>query len=204
VPTNHISDPDDSGVRKTLVDGREIHVDNVTVPDFRIFIKHPAMFTGTLPVLVEAFTCFALVRNPLAVLISWRKSGMPVGKGRVPAAEMFDPTLAAALASEPDTLERQLIWLDYCFNRYLSHLPGRILRYEDIIASGGRALWLIHPAASHLDEPLQSRNTFFLKHDQETAELGKRLLDRDSPCWNVYDRTAVEALLASRASAPTA
>lgn len=196
VPTNHVSDPDKSGVRSTLIDGDEIHVDNVTRPDFSLFIKHPAIFTAALPALVKVFTCFAVVRNPLSVLISWRKSGMPIGKGRVPAAEMFDRRLGKALESEPDTLERQFIWLDYCFERYLQFIPDRILRYEEIIASGGRALSMLHPAAGDLAEPLDSRNSFFLKRDRGAADVARRLLERDSLCWKVYDRTAVMSLLA--------
>lgn len=195
VPPNSIGDPDDTGVRESLIDGNEMRVDNVTSPDFSIFIKHPAFFTATLPVLVDRFACFAIVRNPLAALISWRKSGLPVGDGRIPVAEAYDPALATALAAEPDTLERQLIWLDYCFQRYLTYLPGRILRYEDIIASGGKALSMLHPSAGQLDDTLQSRNTFFLKHDSATAVIAERLLERDSPCWKIYDRTAVNALV---------
>lgn len=195
VPTNTRSDPDQSGVRKSVVDGTEIEVGNITGPAFSVFIKHPAFFTAALPVLVERFDCYALVRNPLSVIISWGNSGMAVGKGRLPAAERADPALAAALAAEPDTLERQLILLDYCFHRYRTHLPGRVLRYEEIIASGGKALALFHPAASCLDEPLQSRNPLFVTQDPAAAQIAKRLLERDSPCWDFYDRTAVEALL---------
>ena len=195
VPSNSIGDPDETGSRKSIIDGREMHVDNVTSPDFHMFIKHPAFFTATLPILVKGFTCYSVVRNPLAVLISWRNSGTPVGEGRVPAAEIHDPTLASKLAAEPDTLERQLIWLDYCFERYLKHLPGRILRYEDVIATGGKALKMLHPKGDLLDQPLQSRNTFFLKDERAMEEIAERLLDRESPCWDVYDRADVQILL---------
>jgi hypothetical protein len=195
VPTNSMDDPDKAGVRKSLLDGRKIEVANVTGPDFSIFVKHPAFFTAALQILVESFACYALVRNPLSVLVSWKHSGMPIGEGRMPVAETFDPALAAALAAEPDTLERQFILLDYCFNQYRTHLPGRILRYEDIVASGGKALVMLHPAGGQLDEPLRSRNTFFLKHDRAGVDIAKRLLRRDSPCWDLYDRASIETMI---------
>jgi hypothetical protein len=195
VPTNGIGDPDKSGIRKRLIDCEEIRVENVTSPDFRMVIKHPAIFTAALPVLAEGFQCYAIVRNPLAVLLSWRTSGLPVAQGRVPAAEMYDRALAAALSAENDTLERQFIWLDYCFDRYFDCIPRYVLRYEDIIDSRGRALSMLNPMGSQLDQPLKSRNTLFIRHDPNAADIAKRLLDRDSPCWRVYDRKAVEALL---------
>ncbi|MBU3693446.1 MAG: hypothetical protein FGM40_01275 [Rhodocyclaceae bacterium] len=194
VPTNSIGDPDKSGVRKSLSDGKEIRVDNVTAPTFRMFIKHPAIFTAALPVLVEGYQCHAIVRNPLAVLLSWRSSSVPVAEGRVPAAEMYDTSLAAALSAEDDTLERQFIWLDYCFARYLDCIPRSVLRYEDIIRTRGSALSMLDPVGRQLDEPLTSRNTLFIRHDPKAKDIARRLLDRDSPCWKVYDRKSVEAL----------
>lgn len=195
VPTNNQADPDEAGVRRWMLDGQEIEVTNVTGPDFSIFIKHPAFFTAALPVLVESFPCFALIRNPLSVLFSWRHVRIPVGEGRMPAAERYDRALAAALDAEPDRLERQLMLLDYCFDRYRTWLPGRVLRYEDIIASGGKALAMLHPAGRLLDEPLASRNTFFLQRDPAAMDVAKRLLDRDSPCWHFYEREAVLELM---------
>lgn len=196
VPLNHIGDPDDAGVRKTLLDGNEIKVGNVTHSNFSLFIKHPAFFTAALPVLTKVFDCFAIVRNPISVLFSWRNSGMAVAEGRMPAAEKFDQILSARLESVQDTVERQFILLDYCFSQYRTYLPGRILKYEEIITSGGGALSILHPEASGLDEPLESRNTLFVAKDPAAADIVKRLLDRESPCWDFYERSSVEDLRA--------
>ena len=63
------------------------------------------------------------------------------------------------------------------FDRYQKVLPrGHILRYEDIVRSGGRALEVIHPAAPELDEPLESKNLNSLYDRKEMLRLGERLL----------------------------
>lgn len=42
--------------------------------DFTLIIKHPNAFTVLLPLLRDHFECFAIVRNPLAVLLSWNST----------------------------------------------------------------------------------------------------------------------------------
>jgi hypothetical protein len=46
-------------------------VDKDLEAGFLLVIKQPALFSGLLPVLVKRFPCYAIVRNPLAVLASW-------------------------------------------------------------------------------------------------------------------------------------
>jgi hypothetical protein len=195
VPTNSRADPDERGERRELLDGREIEVANVTGANFSLFIKHPVFFTAALPVLTEAFDCFAVIRNPLSTLMSWQGSEFPVAEGRMPAAEAYDAQLKAALNAEKDTLQRQFRLIDYCFGRYLQYLPGRVVKYEDIVGSGGKALSILHPSGEQLAEPLESRNKFFLKRNPAASEIAKQLLDRDSPCWKFYSRAAVEGLI---------
>lgn len=200
VPSNPLADVDEQGRRKRVLDGREIVVSNVDRADFRLFVKQNAFFTAALPVLTPQFRCWAILRNPLAVLLSWRTAQMLVTEGRLPAAEQLDAGLAAAIAAEPDRLERQFILLDFCFAQYRRFLPGQTIRYEDIIRSGGAALSVLAPAAAALSEPLQSRNRLGLRSNPAAQEIAARLLERDSPCWSFYDRAEVEAL--ARADQP--
>ncbi|MGY9049921.1 hypothetical protein P775_01415 [Puniceibacterium antarcticum] len=198
VPPNPRGDADAQGRRTTILNGTEIAVSNVSSSTFHLYIKHPAFFTAALPVLIGRFSCFAIVRNPLAVLLSWRTAGMAVSDGRMPAAEQFDPRLVTLLNAEPDVLNRQLILLDYCFSQYRRFLPSRIIWYEDIIRSGGKALSLINPAANQLDEPLRSRNMLGIQTDPAAKEIGMRLLESESSCWSFYEKVNVEALLLSQ------
>jgi hypothetical protein len=109
--------------------------------------------------------------------------------------EMFDPVLREALAAEPDRVDRQLTILRWYFSSYASLLPRQnVLRYEDLVASGGRALAVIDPAAAMLREPLASRNTSDLYDAGLVRELSDRLLADDSISAGLYPPTAIEAL----------
>lgn len=196
VPQNPLGDTVVDGQRKRNLDGRSIVVDNVTSPDFDLCIKHPSMFTARLPQMVDVFDCYGLVRNPLSVLLSWRDCGMPVARGRIPAAEGVDAELAARLDAQESVFDRQLVLLDYFFGRFADYLPERVVKYEDVVATGGRALQRIVPAAAGLDEPLVSRNDRALGQDAEVLRIAERLLRDDNACWRFYERSDVEALLA--------
>jgi hypothetical protein len=119
---------------------------------------------------------------------------MSVGRGHVPAAEMLDPDLARALAATPEILDRQLFILSWFFDRFRRFLPAEsILRYESIVATGGRALSAVTPAAESLAEPLKSKNKAY---DRDLVRrLADRLLKSDGAYWSFYSRESVEALL---------
>ena len=128
--------------------------------EFLLLAKHNALFAALLPELAEHHPILGLVRNPVAVLASWRTADLPVARGRIPAGERFDPALARRLDAEPCALARQVAVLDWFFARYRDHLPAhRILRYEDVTASDGGVLF--RALGLHGDdpaEPLADRN----------------------------------------------
>ena len=120
----------------------DIPIDKPLTADFTLFIKQNALFAALLPALRPRFPCLALVRNPVAVLASWQTVRLPVQRGRLPAGERFDAALGAALDAEPNVLQRQILILDWFFAQYRAHLPAAaILRYEDVVATGGQALF---------------------------------------------------------------
>ena len=117
-------------------------IDKPLSPRFTLLVKHNALFAALLPRLADSFPVLALVRNPLSVLASWQTVNLPVNRGRLPAGEELDPDLHRALEDEPEVLRRQVIILDWFFARYHDHLaPADILRYEDLMESGGRTLF---------------------------------------------------------------
>ncbi len=195
VPTNPLSEADANGKRDFVLNGKEIRVPNVSSNDFDLYIKHPAFFTGALSILASQFICFAIIRNPLAILLSWRAAGMPITAGRWPLAEKFNPVLAKSLEAETDVLQRQLIILNFGFSQFLKFLPGRTIKYEEIIALCGRALAPMNVLALHLNEPLESRNLLGIRSDPAARAVAERLLGHDSACWSFYQRADVEALL---------
>ena len=146
------------GLRQPRGGPGEVLFDKPLSDDFLLLIKHNALFAALLGVLADDFPVLGLVRNPIATLASWQTVELPVRWGRVPMGERFDPRLARALDDEPDNLRRQIRVLDWFFARFRKHLPPeRVVRYEDVIASGGRSLFKRLDAAPR-PERLESRN----------------------------------------------
>jgi hypothetical protein len=182
--------------RRLQVTKGEIVIKKQLSSDFLLCIKHPAAFTALLKHLTTRFCCYAIVRNPLPVLASWNSCQMPVRNGHSPTAELFDPNLGHTLTVINDRFTRQLYLLSWYFQRYYDILPlENILRYEDIIASEGKALHTITSCASELHEALENRNKNPLYDRNLVHSLGTTLLKNDGAFWNYYSRASVEQLL---------
>lgn len=174
----------------------EISVTKELGRNFSLVVKHPAMFTALLPVLTGRFYCYAIVRNPLSILASWNSVDHNVREGRAPAAERYDKGLKKDLAATDDPIERQLRLLSWFFGRYKGTLPDEnVVRYEEIVATGGGALAAIVPGARALDEPLRSQNLNVAYGRDEMRLLGERLLGWEGAMWDFYTKGSVERLL---------
>ena len=199
VPDNPFgSAPATAGLRPSTVKNQEVHFEKRLRPDFRLVVKHPNFFTATLTTLLTRYACYAIVRNPLAALLSWHSIQAPVNDGHLPYGEAFDDGLKANLAAEPDRLGRQLIILKWYYSRYATLLPrDHVIRYEELVSSGGRALAVIDPDAAALAEPLESRNTSKLYDAGLVRRLADPLLDDESIYGGFYGRADVEQLCAA-------
>lgn len=187
----------ESGLRQSLCRNQVIRFEKPLHAGFRLVVKHPNFFTATLDALRTRYPCYAIVRNPLGVLLSWYSVKANVNQGRIQAGEAFDADLKAALAAEPDRLARQLIILRWCYSRYATLLPrDHVIRYEEMVASGGRALKVIDPAAELLTEPLDNRNVNTLYDSELVRVLAARLLENEAIYAEFYSRTEVERLCA--------
>lgn len=198
VPTNSMADFDpESGKRIRVLNSDTLKVDKPLANDFLLVVKDPNFCAANLHLLLDGFDCFAIVRNPLSVLLSWNSLEMPCSQGFAPAAEAFDSKLAESLRSESDKYNRQLNLLAWHFNQYVTNLsPERVIRYEDIIASGGRALRVIHPDAAMLDEALASKNDNDLYDASLKQMLSEKLLAaKDGAFWQFYTPEQITALL---------
>lgn len=197
VPDNPFDqERDQGGARRQLASKGRITITKNLEPGFLLIIKQPGLFTLLLPTLLQRFPCYAVVRNPLAVLASWNSLERGTQKGRFPLAEMYDEDLARRLDAEEDEAGRQLCLMSWFFERYSQELPeGSVIRYEEMVASGGKALSPLTPAAEALDEPLLSKNANPLYDRDEMLRLGERLLDREGAFWHFYSKESVEDLL---------
>lgn len=197
VPDNSVQEmPGDDELRHSRTPTGEILIDKPLDDHFTLAIKHPSAFTALLASLVKRFPCYAVIRNPFSILMSWQTVAMAVQNGHVPAAEGLHTGLREQLARLEDRLDRQLYVLSWFFNQYRQYLPASsVLFYENTIASGGASLSAITPAAGGLREPLESKNQNTLYQQELRHELAKRLLASDGAYWCFYSKANVEALL---------
>lgn len=196
VPENPFAQTaDQAGLRLSTVDNQEVEFGKQLSAGFRLVVKHPNCFTATLEALRTRYPCFAVVRTPLAVLLSWHSIKAPVNAGRLPFGEAFDHGLRRTLDAEPDRVARQFAILRWYFSRYRELLPPRnVIRYEELVASGGRALAVIDPDAANLAEALESRNTSRLYDARLVRDLAQRLLAERSIYEGFYTPDDIAAL----------
>jgi hypothetical protein len=120
---------------------------------------------------------------------------MPVQRGRAPAAEKFDPELTRELDRIKDNTQRQLHLLSWFFEKYHQLLPpDHVIRYEEMVATGGKILQVITPRAE-LSEPLENKNQNRLYDPATMRTLAERLLQSEGAYWRFYTRESVQALL---------
>ena len=175
---------------------KKVAIEKDLGPDFLLGIKSPGMFSALLPLLKRRFPCYAVVRNPLAVLASWESYDRSTREGRQPSAEKYDAGLRQALDSIEDRLERQLYLLSWYFERFVRELPeAHVIRYEDMVSSGGGALSVVTPAAELLNEPLSNWNLNPAYDRERMRLLGERLLEREGAYLRFYPRNSLEDLL---------
>ncbi|MBU3682913.1 MAG: sulfotransferase [Phycisphaerales bacterium] len=194
---NSFADPiaGDASPRRSLPRLGDVAVKPGLPDDHRLVIKQNAMFTARLEALEARFPCYAIVRNPLSVILSWRSIKSPVHDGRSPAAEAFDPEVRAALASEPDRDVRQVWLLRWFFEQYLRrNSTFRVIRYEDIVESGGRALAPIDPDAASLAEPLRSRNRSDFYDARDVDRIADLLIETPGAHLHFYPADAIDSL----------
>jgi hypothetical protein len=200
VPDNPVtSQPDHAGRRSLTVASGRIRINKRFSTRGLLAIKHPAAFTAVLDALSGRFRTYALVRNPIAVLGSWNSVPFPHREGHAPAAERLNPSLRDTLTDIRDDDDRQLYLLSWFFAQYRRHLAAEcVIRYEDVITSGGAALSVIDPRAAQLRSPLVDRNAQNVYDPKTLERLGAKLLASDGGYWDFYTRESVETVLCHR------
>jgi hypothetical protein len=165
---------------------------------FTLAVKDPAGFTALLPRLADRFTCFAIVRNPAAVLASWRSVDLALAEGHAHLAESLRPDLRSDLAAAPRRTARLATLLSWWFRQYRECLaPSHILRYEDIIASAGSELGRIIPAAASLRADLISGNGSYPRSRRFLSAVQPWLLASGAPWLAFYSADEVVAAVES-------
>lgn len=180
--------PADSGLRERRGEQGLIVIGKSLSSQFTLVIRKNALFTALLPHLNDFFPCVVVVRNPLATLASWQTVDLPVHRGRVPGAEPYDRDLRRTLDQEPERLRRQVTVLNWFFGRYRAHLdPRHVIRYEDLIESGGRVLFRLLARDGAESVVLESRNDNALYRGACAQTLLQALLETGG-AWTHYYR----------------
>ena len=180
------SSPPQAGLRQRQGRQGEIEVHKPLSDNFTLLIKHNALFAALQSELAASFDCLALVRNPLAVLASWQTVNLPVHQGRIPAGEQFDRELQRVLAREPDVLRRQVAVLNWFFAAYRAHVSREnIIRYEDLVSSGGLVLFRLIGRAAAPPVPLENRNASLLYRGVALDTLLAALM-KESGAWSEF------------------
>lgn len=196
---NHMGEALDPGTgrRVCLLNSHFIRVQKPLEPSFLLLVKHPNFYAALLEWLKEEFECFAIVRNPLSVLLSWNTVNIPSTDGSAGSAEPFDKRLTEELRGEPDNLSKQMFILSWHFKKYIDNLPlASVIRYEEIIETGGKALSAITREAASLNETLITKNNSDLYDHSAKGVIADRLLkDKNSFFWKFYTREEIVALL---------
>ena len=187
------------GVRQRIAVKGNIPVDKNLDRDFYLAIKQPGMFTALLPHLAKRFPCYAIVRNPLAILAS-TGSLQPKEKKNPTARVRYDAgyhrQVQESQQAGTNRVNRMLQRIHYPFERYEKFLPREhVIRYEDICATGGRALEVIVPAAADLDVPLENKNANPLYDRERVLRVGERMLKSEGAYWNFYTREDVQEIM---------
>lgn len=164
------------GKRESIVQKGRVHFDKPLSQNFQLLIKQNAHFTFMLPELTQHFRCFGIIRNPVSTLASWNSVQAPVSKGNLTVLKTLDPALYQSLEAIPDLLQRQVYLAHLLFQCYLDNPAVQIIRYEDIVASGGKALSPINPAAGLLNEQLESKNRNALYESGLVDQIKEALL----------------------------
>jgi hypothetical protein len=189
------------GVRQRIVDKGKISVRKELEPDFYLAIKQPGMFTALLPTLAKRFPSFAIIRNPLAIMLSTSTLQNTNKRRKTPSAKVtYDPQLGERLEENKregaDKIGQRLLRFHHAFERYQRSLPeSHIIRYEDICSSRGKALKVIVPSAEGLDEPLENKNLNPLYPRDKVLRFGERLLESEGAYWDFYSREDVEEIV---------
>jgi hypothetical protein len=191
VPDNHLSyRASIENQRQNLLDGSSIRVDNLQPgTDYALIIKHPIIICSLLPEAAKEYPVFAIVRDPLSTHVSWCFTPFPVSQGRAGILERRHPELALHIAKQHDSFSRQAALLRWLFNAYSAALPrSHIIRYEEIIATGGGALAVIAPSAANLKHTLSSSSGVHRPSAAMLNSVAAHLWDAEEPWWQFYCR----------------
>lgn len=184
-------------LRKSLDARGIVEIDKPLNDALTLCVKHNGRIAALLePLKVQGYPCFAIIRHPLAILASWNSIDFKPYHGRLRGAELLDRELSRQLDEITDRHARQIHLLNWFFEAFHAHLsPDQIIKYEDVVSSGGKALHPIVPSAKTLDETLTNRNHNALYDHDLMRTLAERLERSEGAFWHYYERDSCHTVM---------
>jgi len=196
VSSDQFDGPIRNNLRSRTVNASWAKLPHPLTPKTMLVAKQPVVFTAALDVMAQIWPMIGVVRNPIAVLGSWNSVDFGIRTGRAAVPERLHPDLQKQLEALPDQYDRQVALVHWFLGRLKQHLPAdRLIRYEDIVSSGGSVLSVLVPEASSLNTPLETRNRSDSYDPGILLTVGERMLASEGPAWEVYSKAEASALL---------
>ena len=124
-------------------------------------IKANAQFTACLPALCQSgdWHLIAVVRNPIAAILSWRSLDIPVSHGRMKIADQYAKDFTA-FTQHDDLMVKQVLITEWFFKQYQRFKDQlTLIRYEDLIERPAQVLQSAYPAGDFtVVQAMQSHN----------------------------------------------
>ena len=176
--------------RQREVRRTEIQFSKKLDSQFTLAMKHCAEFTLLFPEILEKYSVFAVIRNPLALLGSWNSVNVPVSRGRVAKAQKLNKWLFDKLENMGnDILGRQLFIMSWYFEQFKLLSSERIIRYEDIVTKPSWTISRISGRELSGKYPEMSNKNTSDYYDSEFLKIaGPRLLESEGSYWDFYSR----------------
>ena len=183
------------GPRQKVLTRTDVHFDKPLKSDFTLIMKHCAEFSLLFPELTEKYSCFASIRNPLALLGSWNSVNVPVSRGKVAKSRKILPEFHSAVEEIEELHDKQLYILSWYFGQFDLLPKDHIIRYEELMSSNGQILEKITGRPVNLSESLQSRNHSKLYNEALIIQLAEKLMQSNGAYWKYYSKSDIEQLL---------
>lgn len=141
--------------------------------DRPVCIKSNTFFTAILDNLASSkqYEIVAIVRNPIAVIKSWRSLNIPVSRGELKIAEIYSDKVKKTSLTK-DLLKKQVKNLDWFYAQYFIHKGNiTVVRYEDLIESPSKMVSKVIQNKTPVPSNLISMNNSSHYNHSETAEI---------------------------------
>lgn len=156
-----------------LKEDKEIFVEYSA--NLTIVTKSNTLFTSCLNELIKLtnFDIYAMTRDPLYTLLSWRSLDIPISRGELKIGEIYSEKVRS-IVKEPNILKRQVLILNWFLNQFEEN-KIKTFKYEDLIHDSSTILSTILKSSSNNKIKFCSKNSLTNYNTSDLNEISKYL-----------------------------